>query len=664
VATALALSAAGVASPATGLPKTTIFAGALRAAAGAPAADGAYNLQLALYAAAEGGPALWQESHKVAVSGGRFSAALGSANPLDPAALAQAPALFLGVQVEQEPELPRVPVHAALFALHAASAGVAGALACTGCVPVAALKLDDNLDLGTYALKAASLLGETVNAKSVTAQTITATAFVGDGSKLTGLAIPSGQCPSGQVVTGVAGDGKLICAAAAADLAAASGGLLSTSFQESFSLPASDVGLAIPDNTGQPLVSSVTVPDVGAALSAIEVDVELQNSDLSTIAIALLPPDDKKVGLTLCDPCGGVDVKKLKATFPKPTAPKSGDLAAWAGKSPKGIWNLRILDSKFCVAQLDKDNCDATKLTDGKLLHWGLRFQVASSKLVGVQGTLSVGSPASPHSAAGALGPSLLGQAALVRGLPALWTLLAPSWAAQQAVATPGQLVYRTDLAKAFIRLGAEWRELQTTAMCGDGARGASEACDGDDLGGKTCADVKGAGWSGVLGYSASCAFDASGCKAPLAAQGCTIKEAEHPAYTTPALDVVLCGNKYSPSNIKSACAAGFSVCTLAQWNARYPKGAYPGGTKTSWGALQSTRFSSSVWNADAPASGNTYNCGAGGCQTGYNPWNNGKYLFADDKTTVLKGSGGCCGWDTTFSAGSSSNMAVYCCRD
>jgi hypothetical protein len=144
--------------------------------------------------------------------------------------------------------------------------------------------------------------------------------------------------------------------------------------------------------------------------------------------------------------------------------------------------------------------------------------------------------------------------------------------------------------------------------------------------------------------------------------QACSIQQAEHPTYTTIARDVALCGNQYNTGNFDAACATGWSVCTLTQWNDRYPKSVAPGGTLTSWGANQASRWSG-VWNAGAPVNGNTWDC-ASDCNNGYNPWNSGKYLYNDAKSEILHGSGSCCAWDNTFSAGSSSNMAVYCCRN
>ncbi|MCO4761805.1 MAG: TLD domain-containing protein [Myxococcales bacterium] len=521
-AAAMVMTATVAAStPAFAASNTMLFEGVLRASGGTPATDGTYGLTFALYATNSAKTALWTEKATIKISGGQFAHALGSVTPIAPAILAGKSQMWVGIRVGVEPELPRQALHAAIWAM---SAQTAAGLSCTGCVPVSALKINDNIDLGAYALKAKS-----VAAQTVLAQTVTASSFVGDGSKLTGVSQASGDCKPGTVVVGIAADGKLKCASTAGSLPSdgldeVSNKLLTTQFAETFTIPSGDVNKAIPDNTGLELVSTIKVGDVGQAEGAIEVDVSLVNSDLSKVSLVLLPPNDKKTGMLLCDPCGKTYAKVLKTTYPKPSAPKNGDLTAWKGKSPKGTWNLRIKDTAYCIPQLDKVNCDTKAGTDGKLLYWALRFGVQSSKLVGVQGTLVVGSAGSPHTKATALTSAQADQAALVAGFPALWTLVVPSWTAQKSVATPGQIVYRTDLKKTFVMQGAEWRELQTSPMCGDGVRASTETCDSADLNKKTCASVLGAGAGGTLGCKTDCkGFDTSKCTTPPIFQGSTI---------------------------------------------------------------------------------------------------------------------------------------------
>lgn len=115
--------------------------------------------------------------------------------------------------------------------------------------------------------------------------------------------------------------------------------------------------------------------------------------------------------------------------------------------------------------------------------------------------------------------------------------------------------------------------------VCGDGITDAGEQCDdGNQVDGDGCSNT---------------------CKSSFT-QGCAIKEAENPCYTTIARDVVLCGNTYTSGNIQTACNVGWSVCTLTQWNAKYPKGVAPGGTLASFGTPQAQRMNN-VWIAMAP---------------------------------------------------------------
>jgi len=146
----------------------------------------------------------------------------------------------------------------------------------------------------------------------------------------------------------------------------------------------------------------------------------------------------------------------------------------------------------------------------------------------------------------------------------------------------------------------------------------------------------------------------------------CNTRAAEHPGYTTQKRDGALCGNKYTTSSIQYACAANWKVCTVDEWNARYPKGSSPGGTLTSWGSQQSSRLTDGQWMAGAGASTAYWSCGGSmgtsNCiTTGYSPWSHGHYLYSNDGNTIMKGSRGN-SWDSTFSPSNSEYMAIYCC--
>ena len=418
----LALSSTAIAAA----PTTTLIEGVLTSAGGAPAADGSYDVTFRAYATATDAQAGWTEGPvKVEVVSGRFQHELGSKVAIDFASKAWA-APTLGVQVGADPELPRKALHSVLYALHATTAaglnctscvsagqiadgGVAAAkvgfnyagsatkggaaldLSCTGCVSVTELAFDGDVDLGGNSLKAknGTFSGDIV------AKSVTATSFVGDGSKLTGIKTASGSCSkAGEVVKGINADGSLICVVAmdpsalpADGLNEISNGLLTNQFVDT--ITAQDVGVAIPDNTGAQAVSNLNFPDIGTS-QAFEVSIHVENTDLSNVAMTILPPDDKKVGWTICDPCGDKDAKVYKKTFTPDAKPKTGDLSAWVGANPKGLWTLKVLDTGYCVPQAvgNAAYCDTNAKTDGTIVTWSIKIQTLSTKKVAATGVL------------------------------------------------------------------------------------------------------------------------------------------------------------------------------------------------------------------------------------------------------------------------------------
>ena len=222
-------------------PSAMVVEGFLNSTGGGAAADGVYEVTFAIYNVQSGGSAAWSEGPvKVAVKGGQFSHAMGSSKALTAAMLDKLTKAWLGMKVGADPELPRQALHSVAYALIADTAKklacsgciTSGAIAggaigadkvgftfagaktkggpanlaldvqCTGCVSVSELKIDKDLDLGGNALKA----------KAVAAATVSATTFQGDGSKLTGIKTPAGECKvAGEVVKGINPDGSLKC---------------------------------------------------------------------------------------------------------------------------------------------------------------------------------------------------------------------------------------------------------------------------------------------------------------------------------------------------------------------------------------------------------------------------------------------------------------------
>ncbi|HET6567336.1 MAG TPA: hypothetical protein VFG50_05170, partial [Rhodothermales bacterium] len=89
--------------------------------------SGEYQVTFSLYATAEGGTAVWTETHEVTVTDGVFDVLLGSTTPLSNELLAAQDKLYLGIKVGSEAEMtPRLFLASTAFAIRAAEAdGVA-----------------------------------------------------------------------------------------------------------------------------------------------------------------------------------------------------------------------------------------------------------------------------------------------------------------------------------------------------------------------------------------------------------------------------------------------------------------------------------------------------------------------------------------------------------
>jgi len=352
------------------VPGTFKVQGALQATGGGAVADGKYNLTFRLYNVPTGGTAVWPEGPvSLTVANGSFRHVLGVAKPVAAALLGNLSNPWLGVTVSGEPELPRQRVQSTLWA-H--KAGVAEGLACSGCVSVAALKIDGDLDLGGNALKA-----KTVASDQVSAGTVAATTFVGDGSKLTGIAMPAGNCPKGKVVSGIDKDGKLSCLTSGSGLPPdgldeISGGVVHNQFVDV--VKSTKVPLAIDDNNPVGTTDTIDVPDFGVA-QKLTVTVDLSNSDLSKLKVILY--DAANAEHVLYDKAGSGKV--LVATYPDPVKPTSGDLTAWHGKNPKGKWRLMVIDSGFL-----------NNGKDGAIKAWSVNIQTLSNKKIHVKGEMLV----------------------------------------------------------------------------------------------------------------------------------------------------------------------------------------------------------------------------------------------------------------------------------
>jgi len=359
-----ALALLSISPPAEAAAPTMSVQGRLLGAGGGAVADGAYDITFRLYTQQVGGQALWTETAaKLPVKGGAFMHALGSVKTLSPALLGTGKGRWLGLQVGVEPELSRNPLHAAPYALRAE---LADGIACTGCVSLSSLKADGDLDLGGNAVKA-----KLVSAGSLVANNISAQALSGDGSKLTGIKLPAGTCPQGQVAVGVQSSGKLSCSAVAGgggSLEQISGGLLTTEYAQPTA--SKTVPKPISDNNPIGTVDEIDIADIGV-VKKLTVSIKISNSDLSGVQVLLYDPLNAKHVLH-----SGKPGKTLTATYPSPDKPVSGNLGAWVGKNPKGKWRLRVIDSKF----LNNGN-------DGAIEAWSIDLLAGVSKQVTSKGT-------------------------------------------------------------------------------------------------------------------------------------------------------------------------------------------------------------------------------------------------------------------------------------
>jgi len=441
-----ALAAAMVVSPAqAAVPGTMLLEGVLLSSGGGPAADGKYSVTVGLYGAKTGGSALHSAKHSIDLKAGRFSIVLGSGTKLDPAKLKGAAQLWMGLKVGTDPELPRSAMHSVMFAQRAqvangvecsgcisggavakgslgpasvnfayaaaadgikgGDAKVARALKCTGCVSVAHLKFDKDVDLQGRALKAGKI---TASGDVVAGGIIAGKQFVGDGSKLTGIKTPAGSCTkAGEVVKGINADGSLKCVQAmdpkalpADGIDEISNGLIANQFVDEIQ---GAKAMKLRDNNPEGTYATINFPDIGVAQD-ISVNLNLTNSDTSQLSIFLFPPNapvlpSKKSTLLTNYPVDPrVDGKKyphyvlhakkkafdpkdktkLVATFPKPHATVAGDIHKdWIGKNIKGEWRLFIVDSGY-----------KTNQTDGQLNSWSIKIQTLSNKKVQVNGRL------------------------------------------------------------------------------------------------------------------------------------------------------------------------------------------------------------------------------------------------------------------------------------
>ena len=411
--------------PAGAVVPATMAVSGIMHGSGGPAVDGKYVFEFSLYAAETGGKAVWTEGLvPVSVAGGRFDTLLGAKEPLTAAVVAGMDEIWLGVSVALEAEQPRVRLHAVAFAVQAATAaavscsgcitaenlapGLLGAveigpgsitadkvafkyagsqsqggsadlandLECTGCVSVAEMNFDADVDLGGNALKA-----KKVTAESVAGSVVYAGSFEGDGSLLTGIKTVSGGCEvEGEVVKGIEEDGTFLCVPGAGAQALPPDGIDEVSngliFNQFTDKATSDGPVQIADKDALGVSDTIVFPDVGLA-QKISVHVFVQNcNNVADIEITLLDPNDDEYTLL---PQGKGVGGAFDNSFPDPILPSKGDLGTWVGKNPKGKWRLKVVDF-----------VDNPGDTDGQITTWDIQISTLSSKKIAIKGDLIV----------------------------------------------------------------------------------------------------------------------------------------------------------------------------------------------------------------------------------------------------------------------------------
>lgn len=410
------------------VPNEVAVQGALRSASGAPIADGSYPVKFALYAQASGGAALWSESAaQVSVQGGLLHHALGKITPLGSSLAAGA--AWLGVQVAADPELPRVPLASAPFALRAQTAE---ALQCSGCIGATHLagevlapyakKIDLEGLLKASELHAVALSGKYQDlsgapdlsglaksqdlakvatsgqyadlqgkpdlssyAKSAQLAAVATTGSYAD-LKNTPVQPQLGKaCGTGLILRGFKVDGGLDCVGTldaallpADGLDEVSNGVLSNQFSQ---VETGSKDKAIADNFAAGTADEVVFPDVGLAKKLL-VSIDIVNSDVSDLVVELYGPASASPLKVYSGESTGTS---LKLKFGADDSAISKALRqAYLGSNPKGGWSIVV-----------RDLGASTGTTDG-VFNWSVAADyVANGKLAMtgdavLQGNLSV----------------------------------------------------------------------------------------------------------------------------------------------------------------------------------------------------------------------------------------------------------------------------------
>ena len=293
------------------------------------AVDGSYGVTVRLWDAATDGNELWSEDFAaVSVEQGHFAIPLEGV-PID--SLSAAGDVWVGMQIEADPELPRSRLASAPYAMVATRAL---SISCSGCIPAAALSQEVN-DIIDQAAASGSYTDE---------QAVTAVVNSNLFYTKTAAAILADLLPA---------DG----------LDEVSGGLLSTTFEDNF--PSADTPIDIADQNPLGSPSTIVVPNVGLAKD-FEVTVEVEgHSDVSELKVSLFAPDGEEFLLFDKELAGSTGFN-LKW----PTVDQQ-QLEKFVGTNIQGSWHLKVVDDAF-----------DTNTVDGTLKGWNISITTLSNQKV------------------------------------------------------------------------------------------------------------------------------------------------------------------------------------------------------------------------------------------------------------------------------------------
>lgn len=177
-------------------PTDVTLQGVLRSAGG-DVVNGSYKMVFNLYSSPQAdNPVVSQTVDQVPVANGLYTVQLDF-DGQEPAK--DHPELWLGIEVEDQEEYPLIKLTSVLYSVRAKYADTAGGLDCTGC-------LTEEM-LGFTPLTEEDI----TDGDLVVNGTVSAAMFIGDGSGLTGISSPQGECAPGWFVAGIDGDGGLTC---------------------------------------------------------------------------------------------------------------------------------------------------------------------------------------------------------------------------------------------------------------------------------------------------------------------------------------------------------------------------------------------------------------------------------------------------------------------